>query len=132
VKTTGECFCGGVKYQIEGPLGETRSCHCSRCRKAFNAQASAAARVNPDQFSWLCGEELLTSYVNQQGYGLRFCRVCGSTVCTIYGNDVLQVTLGCLNDTDAIKMDMHIYVGSAMAWEEIPPGVPQHVEGPPA
>jgi len=43
----GECFCGAVKYKIEGKLRDARSCHCSRCRKAFNAQASACALVNP-------------------------------------------------------------------------------------
>ena len=45
VPITGECFCGKVKYQIDGRLRDARSCHCSRCRKAFSAQASAYALV---------------------------------------------------------------------------------------
>ena len=60
---TGECFCGEVKYQIDGNLRDAKSCHCSRCRKAFNAQASASAIVDASEFKWLSGESSLTSYV---------------------------------------------------------------------
>jgi len=47
---TDECFCGEIKYQINGLLLDARSCHCSRCRKAFSAQASAYALVEPQEF----------------------------------------------------------------------------------
>lgn len=47
--TTGECFCGAIRYQ-NGTLRDARPCHCSRCRKAFSAQASAYALVEPQEF----------------------------------------------------------------------------------
>jgi len=128
---TGECFCGEVKYQITGKLRDARSCHCSRCRKAFNAQASASAFVEPSEFSWLSGENLLASYTGKQGFGLQFCKVCGSTVCTICNGDVYQVTLGCVNGDPEIEVGMHIYVGSKAKWEIIPEGVVKFEEGPP-
>lgn len=129
---TGECFCGGVKYQIDGVLGNARSCHCSRCRKAFSSQASASAMVNPDEFEWLSGEGLLTSCVGEHGFGLQFCKVCGSTLCTIHNGRVYQVTLGCVNGDPGINIDEHIYVGSRASWEVIPEGVVQFEEAPPA
>jgi hypothetical protein len=127
---TGECFCGKVKYQIDGQLRDAKSCHCSRCRKAFNAQASASAFVEPSEFKWLSGESLLTSYVVENGYGLRFCKICGSTVCTIFKGEVFQVTLGCINGDPNIEIGQHIYVGSKANWEVIPEGVTQFQEGP--
>src|SRR5260370_446696 len=33
----GSCLCGGVKYEITGPLLRTGNCHCSNCRKALGA-----------------------------------------------------------------------------------------------
>lgn len=69
----GECFCGEVRYEIEGKLHDARSYHCSRYRKAFSSQASAYALVNSEAFKWTAGEELLTSYVRQHGFGLQFC-----------------------------------------------------------
>lgn len=43
VMITGECFCGEITYQVSGKLRDAKSCHCSRCRKAFASQASAYA-----------------------------------------------------------------------------------------
>lgn len=127
---TGECFCGDIRYQINGKLRDAKSCHCSRCRKAFNSQASAAAFVEPGEFMWLCGDGLLTSYVGEHGYGLQFCKNCGSTLCTIYNGEVLQVTLGCVNGSPEIEIGQHIFVGSKASWEVIPDGVVQFQEGP--
>ena len=127
---TGECFCGSIKYRIDGKLRGGISCHCSRCRKAFNAQASAAAFVEPDEFVWLAGESLLTSYVGEHGYGVQFCKTCGSTLCTSHNGEVFQVTLGCVNGSPDIEIGQHIFVGSKASWEVIPDGVNQFQEGP--
>ena len=129
---SGECFCGAVSYKIEGRLREARSCHCSRCRKAFSAQASAYALVEPGTFAWVSGEELLTSYIGKHGAGLMFCRVCGSTLCGVVDGEVHGVTLGCVNGDPDVELGMHIFVGSKAKWETIPEGVPQYQEGPPA
>lgn len=127
---TGECFCGSIKYHIMGKLRDAKSCHCSRCRKAFNAQASASAFVDSNEFTWLSGEELLTSYVGAHGYGLQFCKICGSTLCTTFQDQVLQVSLGCVNGEPDIEIGQHIFVGSKANWEVIPEGVPQFKEWP--
>jgi len=126
---SGECFCGEVRYEIAGKLFDARSCHCSRCRKAFSAQASAYALVEPAEFSWLAGEELLTSYVNQQGFGFRFCSKCGSTLCGIYMENVHGVTLGCVNGNPGVEIGHHIFVGSKASWEVMPEGVVKYQEG---
>lgn len=128
VELTGECFCGEVRYEIDGALFDARSCHCSRCRKAFSSQASAYARVNPSEFSWVSGKEYLTTYVGQHGFGLQFCEKCGSTLCGIYENEIHGVKLGCLNESPEIEIGRHIYVGSKASWEVIPKGVTQYQE----
>lgn len=128
---TGECFCGEVKYQIKGELHDARSCHCSRCRKAFSSQASAYALVQPGEFEWTSGEENLTSYIGEHGYGYRFCAKCGSVLAGVFKDDVHGVTLGCVNGDPKIKLSRHIYVGSKASWELIPDGVPQYQEAAP-
>ncbi len=128
---TGECFCGEVKYRIEGVLRDARSCHCSRCRKAFSSQASAYALVNPTDFKWVCGAHLLTTFSSQQGFGFQFCSKCGSTVCGIYQDELHGITLGCLNDDPELVIGRHIFVGSKANWEVIPEGVTQYQEHAP-
>ena len=128
---TGECFCGNVTYRINGKLRDTRSCHCSRCRKAFSSQASAYAEVAPHTFEWLTGENLLTTYERHHVFGLQFCSKCGSTLCGTFDGVVHGVTLGCVNGDPEIEIGMHIFVGSKATWEVIPEGVTQFEEGPP-
>jgi hypothetical protein len=127
----GSCFCGEVKYKIEGKLRDARSCHCSMCRKAFSSQASAYVQVEPDEFSWLSGEKLLTSYESINGVGLLFCSICGSTLCGIFDGMIHGVTLGCVEGEPDIEIGMHIFVGSKASWEMIPEGVPQYETWPP-
>ena len=120
---TGECFCGSVKYQIGGTLKDARSCHCSRCRKAFSSQASSYALVDPSEFTWLRGGELLTSFESQPGFGLQFCCRCGSTLCGTHDGVVHGIALGCLNEDPEIVIEYHIHVGSKASWEVLPAGV---------
>lgn len=124
----GECFCGKIQYEISGQLRDARSCHCSRCRKAFSSQASAYALVEPDEFKWLDGESLLTDYVNQYGFGLQFCKNCGSTLTGIYQGVVNGVTLGCVDGDTKIEIGRHIYVGSKANWEVMPDVSNQYAE----
>ena len=127
---TGECFCGAITYQIDGRLRDARSCHCSRCRKAFSSQASAYAEVESGTFHWTSGEALLSTYSTGQGFGLQFCSRCGSTLCGLFDGQVHGVTLGCLNEDPQLEIGMHIFVGSKAKWEVLPEGVVAYSEGP--
>lgn len=131
MEISGECFCGTVSYRVSGDLRDARSCHCSRCRKAFSSQASAYALVNPDEFTWVSGENQLTSYVGKDGFGLQFCNTCGSTLCGIYKGTVHGVTLGCVNGDPRIEIGRHIFAGSKASWEILPEGVLIFQDGPP-
>lgn len=126
---TGECFCGEIKYRIEGAVKDARSCHCSRCRKAFSSQASSYALVEAGQFTWSQGEHLLSSYETHPEFGLQFCSLCGSTLCGTHNGVVHGVTLGCLNGNPDIEIGYHIYVASKAVWEVIPQGVTTYNEG---
>lgn len=127
----GQCFCGEVAYRIDAPLSAARSCHCSRCRKAFSAAASAYALIEPGSLTWLRGEDQLTSYVGQHGAGKRFCRKCGSTLVGIFRGEVHGITLGCLDDDPGIGLDFHLFVGSKASWDVLPEGVVAHEGLPP-
>lgn len=131
MQLTGECFCGAVAYRLDAAPFAARSCHCSRCRKAFSAAASAYAEITPGSLTWVRGEELLTDYVGRHGAGKRFCRVCGSTLVGVVDGRVHGITLGCLNEDPGIAIDFHLFVGSKAPWDELPAHVVQHEGLPP-
>ncbi len=128
---TGGCFCGRVRYEITAPLRAARSCHCSRCRKAFSGAGSAYAEVEPGAFAWTSGEDGLVRYESVPGWGLAFCGTCGTTLCGTHGDDVHGVTLGSVDGDPGVQIEMHIFVGSRAPWDHIGGDAPQHDAFPP-
>ncbi len=125
---TGGCFCGRVRYAIAAPLKAARSCHCSRCRKAFSGAGSAYAEVEAGSFEWVAGESSLVSYESAPGWpgwGLSFCGVCGSTLCGTHDGKVHGVTLGCVDGDPGVQLERHIFVGSRAPWDHIGGSAPQ-------
>src|SRR3954468_12538026 len=107
----GGCFCGAVRYQIDGALGRATACHCSRCRKAFSGASSAYAEIAAgSSFSWIAGENGLTQHTFTEGWGLAFCRICGSTLCGISDGKVHGVTLGTVDGDPGVQIEMHTFV----------------------
>ena len=128
----GGCFCGAVRYQIDGALDHAHACHCSRCRKVSGGASSAYAEImDGSKFSWVTGEGELTKHTSTQGWGLAFCRICGSTLCGMFNGKVHGVTLGTVDGDPGVQIEMHTFVGSKAPWDHIGGNAPQFQEGSP-
>ena len=127
---TGGCFCGSVRYQIAAPLGPGRSCHCSRCRKIFSGAGSAYAEVAAGAFSWTAGADQLSHFETAPGWGLVFCRHCGSTLAGTSHDAVHGITLGTVDGDPGVQIEMHIFVESRAPWDHIGGSAPQYAEFP--
>jgi hypothetical protein len=125
---TGGCFCGRVRYSIAAPLRAARSCHCSRCRKAFSGAGSAYAEVQPGSFAWTSGADNVTRHESAPGWGLAFCRTCGTTLCGWYRDEIHGVTLGSVDGDPGVSIEKHIFVGSKAPWDHIGGDAPQYTE----
>ncbi len=128
----GGCFCGLIRYQVDGNLCDARSCHCSVCRKVFSGAGSAYALVAPDAtFAWIRGEDKLKLHMTGESWGMGFCSECGSTLCGIYGGQVHGLTLGSVDGDPGVQIEKHIFVGSKAPWDHIGGDAPQYEEHPP-
>ena len=128
---SGSCFCGDVTYEITAPLKNGRSCHCSKCRKAFGGASSAYAEVPAGSFSWQSGEDKLQRYDTGSDWGLVFCNRCGSALAGMLRSDVHGIALGTVDGDPGIEIEMHIHVASKAPWDYIGGAAPQFQEGPP-
>jgi hypothetical protein len=122
---SGGCFCGRIRYTVSAPLRAARSCHCSRCRKAFSGAGSAYAEVEPGSFAWVSGASELVGYEAMPGWGLAFCGTCGSTLCGTNAGEVHGVTLGCVDGDPGVQIERHTFVGSRAPWDHIAGSAPQ-------
>jgi hypothetical protein len=134
----GSCLCGGVKFEITGPLLRPLHCYCAFCRKQHGAAFRTRARVSRRDFHWVQGEALVTYYQATPGYSRGFCRVCGSPVLnraepdwplaaahpetlTEYG-----IALATLDDDPGVRPESHTFVAGKAPWFEITDDLPQH------
>jgi hypothetical protein len=124
---TGSCFCSKVSYTLDGSLQSGRSCHCSRCRKAFSGASSAYAQLSADStLSW-SGREFLSTSADE-GLAIGFCGSCGSTLCGMWNGEVHGLTLGCVDGDPGVDIEEHIFVGSKAPWDHIGGDAPQFEE----
>lgn len=127
---TGECFCAKVSYEVDGALQNARSCHCSRCRKAFSGASSAYAEIAPGAEVKWSGKENLSTYGAGESWAIGFCGHCGSTLCGLWNDEVHGLTLGCVNGDPGVEIGVHIFVGSKAPWDHIGGPAPQFDEHP--
>lgn len=123
----GSCLCGGVRYEVTGPLTGALNCHCNTCRKAHGAAFRSRARVEAGDFRWVQGEALVTYYESSPGNHRGFCRVCGSPLLSRFDQDpsCYGLPLGALDDDPGVKPGRHVFVADKAPWFDITDGLPQ-------
>jgi hypothetical protein len=124
----GSCLCGGVRYEVRGPLGRMSHCHCSMCRKAHGAAFGTYARVMRSDFAWLAGEARIVSYRSSPDVTRTFCGACGSRLQFITDRrpESFALAIGTLDADPGIRPSLHIFAASKAPWYEITDGLPQH------
>jgi hypothetical protein len=126
---TGSCFCSAVKYEIDGDIGRTYYCHCSRCRKISGSAFSANAVISRSQFRITQGAELLASITADNGVNRNFCSRCGSHL-TVSQGDQMRLRLGSLDTPLGGPLGMHIFAASKADWFPILDDLSRYDERP--
>ncbi|HDZ54888.1 MAG TPA: GFA family protein [Pseudomonas xinjiangensis] len=125
---SGKCLCEAVSYKIEGDLGPIFNCHCSKCRRWHGAAFRTRTSVDVSQFSWLSGEQNLSTFASSENVTKYFCRTCGSPLISTYKDrpNVLGVPLGGLEGVKKGEPLAHIFTGSKASWHTITDSLPQY------
>ena len=122
--TTGGCLCGGVRYEVQGPLRDVVNCHCSMCQRlhgGFGPHSKARKEhitvTNDDELAWYN-----TSKVARRG----FCRRCGSSLFwEPFEQDSTGIVAGSLDGPTGLKTIGHIFVSEKADFYEIADALPQ-------
>ena len=123
----GGCLCGGIRYEIEGPVGPLLFCHCSMCRKAHGTAFRSRLAVPKAAFRFVSGEALLERYRSSGDTVRSFCRACGSPLVNLWDGDPERygLALGTLDDDPGVRPACRVFVGSKAPWFEITDPLPQ-------
>jgi hypothetical protein len=114
---TGGCLCGGVRYEVRGPLRDVVLCHCSRCRRTHGHVAAYAAcrtedlaLVEADALRWF-----------DEGARLRgFCARCGASLFwRADGRETTSVAAGTIDPPTRLRTIAQIFVADAGDYYEV-------------
>jgi hypothetical protein len=123
----GQCLCGTVRYEVDGPYASMMNCHCSMCRKHHGAPFATFVTAALAGFRWVSGEDSISRYGSRS-----FCRVCGSVTPLLMSEAGLVICpAGNLGGDLGIKPQSHMFTGSKAPWYNITDSLPQHEEYPP-
>ena len=134
----GSCLCGGVRFEIDGPLMRSSHCHCRQCQKAHGAPFRTRARVTAADFRFLVGEELVSFYESTPGTHRGFCKVCGAPVLVKFDEHsrsaqtdpgaaaLYGVALATLDDDPGVRPDAHAFMVDKAPWFTVTDDLPQY------
>jgi hypothetical protein len=125
---TGACLCGGVSYEVSGPLRDVILCHCSRCRRT-HGHVAAYTECRPDQLR-LVAEAWLRWYdADDRERG--FCGRCGASVFwrAAADPDTIAIAAGTLDPPTGLRTTEQIYLDSAGDYYELSSAGDLHAEG---
>ena len=106
VRHQGECHCGALRFEVEGPLEiEVLACNCSICSRTGYLHWI----VERSRFKLLAGEEALSEYRFGTGVARHlFCRICGIKAFYVPRSDpdAYSVNLRCVDSSGLSRVDV--------------------------
>ena len=104
---TGGCLCGGVRYEVTGPLRDVVMCHCSRCLRTHGHAAAYSACARADLV--LVRDQTLRWYeADDRARG--FCGSCGASLFwRRVGSDRISIAAGTLDPPTGLRTVAQIF-----------------------
>lgn len=124
-KSSGSCLCGGVGYEVDGPLRPVTFCHCGQCRKT-SGHFVAATACRSDDLTFTADNSLVwfeSSATAERG----FCGACGSSLFWRPANaEYISIMAGTLDNPTGLRATDHIFMADAADYYTINDGLPHH------
>ncbi len=125
---TGGCLCGGVRYEVRGPLRNVIACHCVQCRRT-SGHFVAATACRRRAFK-LSNDATLKWYTAVPGFRRGFCSECGSSLFfEEEGGERVSIAAGSLDQPQGLTIVAHLFASEAGDYYEIDTSVPVSQQG---
>ncbi|MGI9481696.1 MAG: GFA family protein [Hyphomicrobiales bacterium] len=124
----GSCLCGGVTYEITGPMRDVINCHCIQCRKQ-TGHFMAATRADTANFK-LTKDETLKWYRASDTAMRAFCDTCSATLFwqADDNKEKISIAAGTLDGETGLTTQSDIYVDWKGDYYELSEDVPHYSE----
>ncbi|MBD8530323.1 MULTISPECIES: GFA family protein [unclassified Massilia] len=122
----GGCFCGAVRYVVDGEPFNSTLCHCSDCRRSAGAPAVAWFSARMEQVRFTKGNP--ATYRSSEQVLRGFCAACGTTLSYQDGRqpDEIDIATASLDDPEAAAPRDHTFAGERLSWMHSGDGLPAY------
>ncbi len=119
----GGCFCGAVRYQVEGEPGVVVHCHCLDCRRSSGALFVTWVSYDEDSFEFTAGEP--ARRVHPPEVERTFCRDCGTSLTFRRTPGEVDLTVASMDDPDSLPPPQsHLWTVRKLPWLQVDDGLP--------
>jgi len=113
----GQCLCGAVRYEVDGPLRDVVVCHCSRCLRT-HGHAAAYSACASDDLVLVRADGLRWYEAENRARG--FCGRCGASLFwRALGRDTISIAAGTLDQPTGLRTVAHIHTRDSADYYEI-------------
>jgi hypothetical protein len=131
----GGCYCGQVRYKVDGEPVRRGQCHCRECQYISGGSPNVVLVIKAEDFSFTKGQpKEFTRPDLDLPVTRSFCSECGTHILTgrKYAPQVVMLKVGTLDDPSLfVKPDSVIWTSEKQAFHHIPEGVPTFEGFPP-
>ena len=118
-KQEGGCYCGSLRYAVQGDPLNTIICHYKNCQRQTGSAFSVAISVPRGSLS-MDGSVATCDITGDNGAVSRryFCAKCGSPIAIDPATmpAVTFLSVGTLDDTSWVKPEVQLHCESAQSW----------------
>jgi hypothetical protein len=118
----GGCECGLVRYRLIGEPIFVNCCHCRQCQKLSGSAFALNAMIEADRVEVTAGADRLVGTAGEAR--CPGCSVLLWATHAMFGDNVLFVRVGTLDEGEKLTPDIHFFVRSKHPWISVPEGVP--------
>ena len=125
----GGCFCGAVRYAVEGEPINSGICHCNTCRRIASATGLPFVGVPSAGFRFTRGTPV--QYGSSPGVTRSFCGRCGSPLTYRRDDEIekLDVMTVSLDNPHAVPPTVRLWLSDALDWDSFAGDLPSYPRG---
>jgi len=133
VAVTGGCYCGEVRYEVDGPQEAAFQCHCRECQYLTGGNANIVVVFAESDFSYTKG--LASSFARsdlENPVTRHFCGACGTGIGSRSPSrpNSMIVKVGTLDNPGEYQAQAAIFSCDRQAYHYIPNNIPSFDKRP--
>lgn len=112
----GGCFCGAIRYRVDGAPTNSMVCHCRTCRRVAAAPVVAWVTFASARFQLLRGQ--LTEFHSTPPVRRTHCAACGTPLTYEHSDSpgFVDITTCSLDDPDQFPPTHHSWLSHDLSW----------------